>query len=102
MHVRESAATRSLLFYSRGTGGLAQHPALSNENNMSVGELLLQFPCQPARVCRKQMALYPKVSYLPELDPVESLQLGHGDEDNNRLLATPDINLTGCRNLQRS
>ena len=44
---RESAATGTLLLNTGGAGGLAQHPTLGNEDNMTVGELLLQFPGQP-------------------------------------------------------
>lgn len=33
---------------------------------------------------------------------MESLQLGNRDEDDDRLLATPDINFTGGGNLEGS
>ncbi len=38
----------------------------------------------------------------PPLNLVESLQLGHGNKDNDGLLATTDIDLTGSRDLEGS
>lgn len=43
----EGAAAGPLLLHTGGTGGLAQHPALGNEHNVAVGELLLEFTGQP-------------------------------------------------------
>lgn len=49
----ESTAARPLLLDTGGTGWLAQHPALRNEDDMAVGELLLKFPGEsvPRRLC---------------------------------------------------
>jgi hypothetical protein len=38
----------------------------------------------------------------PLLNLVEGLELGHGDEDNDRLLATTDVDLTSGRDLERA
>ena len=45
--VGEGAGTRPLLLNTGGTCGLAEHPALGNEDDMAVGELLLKLACQP-------------------------------------------------------
>ncbi len=42
------------------------------------------------------------VGCLPLLDLVESLELGHGDEDDNSLLAALDLDLLGARDLEGS
>ena len=46
VHAGESAAARPLLLDTRGAGGLAQHPALCNKDNMAVRELLLELTGQ--------------------------------------------------------
>ncbi len=43
VHVRQSPATRSLLFNTGCTCWLAQDPALRHKNNMTVRKFLLQF-----------------------------------------------------------
>jgi hypothetical protein len=58
--VGECAATRPLLLDTGGTGRLAEHPALSNENDMAVGKLLLQLPCEPMNL--PQSVLHPTVT----------------------------------------
>lgn len=50
MDVCEGAAARPLLPDTRSASGLAQHPALGNEDNMAVREFLLQFTSKPRRV----------------------------------------------------
>jgi len=45
----EGTAAGSLLLNAGVTGGLAQHPALGNEDDVTVRELLLEFPGQPMR-----------------------------------------------------
>ena len=49
MDARERAGTGALLLYAGVAGGLAEHPALSNEDDMTVRELLLELPGQPSR-----------------------------------------------------
>lgn len=49
---------------------------------MAVGELLLELAGEAA------------------LDLVERLELGHGDEDHDRLLAALDVDLAGSRDLE--
>ena len=43
MDASQGAATGPLLLDTGVTGGFAQHPALGNENDMAIGELLLEF-----------------------------------------------------------
>jgi hypothetical protein len=43
MNVGKSPGARPLLFHTRSTGRLAQHPTLGNEHNMSIGKLFLEF-----------------------------------------------------------
>lgn len=50
MDVGQGAAARPLLLDTRSASGLAQHPALGNEDNMAVREFLLQFASQPRQV----------------------------------------------------
>ncbi len=47
MDAGKGTAARPLLLDTGSPGGLAQHPALSNENNMTVREFLLELPGQP-------------------------------------------------------
>lgn len=54
MDVREGAATGALLLDTRSPGGLAEHTALSNEDDVAVGELLLELPGQPGPTRRGQ------------------------------------------------
>lgn len=44
----EGAAARPLLHDTGGAGGLAEHPALRNKDDMAVRELLLELTGQPA------------------------------------------------------
>ena len=99
MDAREGAATRPLLLHPRSTGGLAQHPALGNEHDMAVRELLLELPGQPlykSDFCDIASSAW----YPPLLDLVEGLQLRDGDKDNNCLLAAAHIDFTGSRDLE--
>ena len=50
----------------------------------------------------EKIASSPKRLDLPTLDLVERLDLGDGDEDDDRLLATLDIDLAGSRDLERA
>lgn len=103
MDTGESTAARSLLLDTGGTGRLAQHPALGNEDDMAVGEFLLQFTGEP-RWDSGQFQNEAKVDRYswcsPLLNLVESFQLRHRDEDDNGLLATSDINLARSGNLE--
>ncbi len=47
MNVREGAGTGALLLYAGGAGRLAEHPTLSDEDNVTVRELLLELTGQP-------------------------------------------------------
>jgi len=47
VNICKCAGAGSLLLSARVTGGSAEHPTLSDENDMSVGELLLQLPGKP-------------------------------------------------------
>lgn len=47
MNIGKCAGAGSLLLGARVTGGSAEHPALSDEDDVSVGELLLQLPGEP-------------------------------------------------------
>lgn len=47
MYVGECTGAGSLLLHPRITGGLAQHPTLSNENDVAVREFLLQLTGEP-------------------------------------------------------
>ena len=63
MDVGEGAATGTLLLDAGGPGGLAQHPALSNEDDMAVGELLLELTGQPAEcVCVRSAPQSPRLA----------------------------------------
>lgn len=99
MDARQGAATGPLLHHSRGTGGLAQHPALGNEHNMAVRELLLELPGQPSSKSTS-CTFASSARYAPLLDLVEGLQLGDGDKDNDGLLATAYVDFTSGRDLE--
>ena len=43
-----------------------------------------------------------RIGCLPLLDLVESLELGHGDKDDDGLLAALDLDLLGARDLEGS
>jgi hypothetical protein len=47
VNVGESAAARPFLFNTGIAGGLGQHPTLCDEDDMTIGEFLLKFPCKP-------------------------------------------------------
>ena len=48
MNIGEGARTGTLLLDARPTSGLGQHAALGNEDNVTVGELLLKLARQPS------------------------------------------------------
>lgn len=105
MNAGEGPAAGTLLLDTGSTGGLAQHPALGNENNVAVRELLLELTGQPRLLgCKAQYTCY--VASLrgcaPLLDLVERLELGNGNEDDDGLLATADIDLAGSGDLERA
>jgi hypothetical protein len=49
VYVGECTGAGSLLLDPRVTGGLAQHPTLSNENDVAVREFLLELTGESAR-----------------------------------------------------
>lgn len=71
----QSSRSWSLLSLSRGTTWLWQDSSLSEEDNVTVWELLLELTGQL------------------DLDLVESTERWDWDEDNNGLLVTGDVNL---------
>lgn len=74
----------SLLSGSRTPAGLLQNSSLSNEDNVTVREFLFEFAGESL------------------LDLVEGFEHRYGDEDDNCLLASTDLNLSSGRYLQRS
>ena len=72
---------------------------------MTFGKLFLELPREPENI---ELVSPPKQpshngnSDAPGLDLVEGLELGYGDKDDNGLLATADVNLTGSGDLQRA
>jgi len=54
--VGKCTVARPLLLDAGGTGRFAQHPALRNENNMTVRELLLQFPCESTEIANRSIS----------------------------------------------
>lgn len=52
--VRQSPATRPLLFDARIACRLAEDPALGHKNNVTVGKLLLQLASKPKMVAKKK------------------------------------------------
>ena len=76
MNVRQGAGTGALLLYAGGASRLAEHPALSHEDDMAVRELLLELTSQAIRVT--SLAKFRDDSQvigrnLPLLDSVEAL-----------------------------
>ncbi len=84
MDLLEGTRAGALLLDARDAGRLAHHAALSDEEDMAVGELLLELAGEAT------------------LDLVESLELGDGDEDDDGLLASLDVNLARGRDLERA
>lgn len=80
----QSSGLRSLLQQLRLSGGLGEDLALTQEDDVSVGELLLQLSGQS------------------DLDLSVSGERGRGDEDGQDLLATSDVNLLDVLELQGS
>lgn len=88
----ERARAGALLLDARDTGRLAHHAALADEDDVAVRELLLELASEAGLGCRtsaRGSASARRGKDVPALDLVESLDLGDGDEDYNRLLATP-------------
>ena len=100
----KGAAAGTLLHDAGGTGGLAQHPALGNEDDMAVRELLLELPGQPStnNVNPSSLDAFGWIGSAPLLDLVESLELGNRDEDDDGLLATTNVDLPGSGDLERA
>lgn len=84
VNLLEGTGTGSLLLDAGATGGLAHHAALTDEDDVTVGELLLELTSETT------------------LDLVESLDLGDGDEDNDGLLSSLDVDLAGSGDLERA
>jgi len=82
VHRREGSATRTLLLDAGSARRLAQHPALSDEDDVPVGELLLQLTGQPL------------------LNLPESLDLRHRDKNDDGLLSAFNIHLARGRDLE--
>lgn len=80
----QSSRSWSLLSLSRGTTWLWQDSSLSEEDNVTVWELLLELTGQL------------------DLDLVESTERWDWDEDNNGLLVTGDVNLSDGLELKSS
>lgn len=77
VHVGERARARARLLHTRLARLLLENAALGAHDHMLAAELLLQLTHNTA------------------LDAVEVLQQRHGDEDNDRLTASADIDLLG-------
>ena len=105
--IGEGAAARPLLLDTRGASRLAQHPALGNKYDVTIREFLLQLTGKPVYAAHL-LSAQPVPCHLraiphenaPLLDLVESLELRHGDEDDNGLLAAANVNFTGSRDLK--
>ena len=50
MNLLEGSASGSLLLHSGNTGGLSHHSSLSDEDNVSVGELLLELSSESVMI----------------------------------------------------
>lgn len=48
MDICQGAATGALLLNAGSAGRLAQHSALGDKYDVTVGEFLFEFPCKPA------------------------------------------------------
>ena len=75
MDSSQSAGSWARLLLARVASGLGHDAALSNEENVTVRELLLELTGESL------------------LDLVEGLELRNRDEDNNSLLTTANLNL---------
>jgi len=102
VNVGKCAASGSLLLDAGGTGGLAEHPALGNKNNMTVGKLFLKLPCESIQPTNKSISHSILARNLPLLHLPERLQLGNRYEDHDSLLSTANIYSTRSGDLQRS
>lgn len=80
----ESSVSWSLLGGPRSTTWLLEDSSLSNEDDVSVGELLL------------------KLSGQTLLNLVERLEERDWDKDDDSLLATTDLDFTGSGDLERT
>ena len=49
MDVSKGSAAGTFLLDTGSTSGLRQHPTLSNENDMTIREFLLQFSSEPSQ-----------------------------------------------------
>lgn len=103
MHIRQRSAARAFLLDARRPCRLSQHPALGDEHDVAFGELFLELPREP----EKLQILSVKVANngnpdAPGMNLTERLELGHRDKDHDGLFATPNIDLSGRRNLQRA
>lgn len=95
-----------------GALGAGQDAALGHEENVAVGELLLELAGKTSLVVSSRVVLIEVVFFcwpvrvgrtggcLPLLDLVEVGQEGDGDEDNDGLLAVADLNLYSENNVR--
>jgi hypothetical protein len=103
VHLLEGARTRALLLDARDASRLAHHAALADEDDVTVGELLLELTSEAAQGIESAQRSIRKNRQTrdgPALDLVERLELGNGDEDDNRLLATLNVDLASSRDLE--
>lgn len=91
-----------------GALGAGQDAALSHEENVAVGELLLELAGKTGFGVSSRVVLISSGFFcvgragacLPLLDLVEVGQEGDGDEDNDGLLAVADLNLNSENNVR--
>jgi hypothetical protein len=120
--IRQSPATRPLLFDARRACRFAEDTALGHENDMAVGELLLKLASKPriVYVMDKEKGMiktgasatptvvselvavraHKTMETLPRLNFVESLQLRNGHEQNDRLFTPAHVHLACGGNLK--
>lgn len=120
MHDLEGAGTRALLLDARDAGGLALHAVLASEDDVTVGELLLELRGAKGMsvdysevkcvmqgllmlLSQAQRDSVRKAAHLASkttLNLVPGLDLGDGHEDDNSLATALDIHLASSRNLK--
>ena len=104
----QSARTRALLGLAGARAvaalGAGQDAAGSDDEDVAVGELLLELTGQAERALVGADGVFMCVCVcLPLLDLVEALELGNGDEDDNGLSAVTNLDLkeSWCQRIVR-
>ena len=103
MYIGQSSAAWALLLHPGCPCWFSQHPALGNEHDVTFRELFLKLPRKPNNFKSPFSPLSNNGNRdfdSPELNFMEGLELRYGNENDDRLFTTANINLPGSRNLQ--